>query len=450
MSKDHLHVPSGSFSPHQRPRYRQNSPFAEEEGLEPRFSFESTQVPSLLDIDVRNGVRTYPATSVATSAATASAEASIMSAQEQLAAMAELQAAQQQQMEAANTFANKQTEQLIESRRQLELAQQQISRLTEAFESLSTQQPQQPRPLTLTQAPKKKPELPPFDGKNILIWIRRIEAAYLRVGVTEAKDKFAWLESMFQVKLDPTIDSFLYGTNTEDDWTNFIAYLKQQYGPTTRQKAQKLLGDIPRHDLKPSQFFKQLVEDTKDVKVDDLRKEHLLRSIPPRIREIMGKEVEGMTGQEVADAADSFFDRQGKPLEKMSNAISHISNASTASSNTPSNAAASSFTPIFGDDEETEVNFVRRGGGGGGGGGGQHRSRSRNPRSRSRPNFSRNPSNGSSTQQQQQNDSKQSFAPGTCRFHRRFGDKSLKCVTDCPLFSSFKAKQGNGQGGRRQ
>ena len=455
MSNHHLHVPSGSFSPQQRPRYRQNSPFAEEEGLEPHFSFESAQVPSLLDIDVRNGVRTYPAapvaTSVAASAATASAEASIMSAQEELARMAELNANQQRQMDAANIFANKQTEQLLESRRQLELAQQQISKLTEAFESLSTQQPQQPRPLTLTQAPKKKPELPPFDGKNILIWIRRIEAAYVRVGVTEAKDKFAWLESMFQVKMDPTIDAFLYGTNTEDDWTEFITYLKKQYGPTQRQKAQKLLADIPRHDLKPSQFFKQLVEDTKDVKVDDIRKEHLLRSIPPRIREIMGKEVEGMTGQEVADAADSFFDRQGKPLEKMANPISHISNTLSTSSNTSSSASASSFTPSFGDDEETEVNFVRRGGGGGGGGGGgQHRSRSRNPRSRSRPNFGRNSSNGPSTQQHQQNDSKQSFAPGTCRFHRRFGEKTLKCVSDCPLFSSFKAKQGNGQGGRRQ
>ena len=144
----------------------------------------------------------------------------------------------------------------------------------------------------------KKPELPPFDSKNILIWIRRIEAAYYRVGVVAAKDKFAWLESMFQVKMDPTIDSYLYGTNTEDDWTNFLAYLKKQYGPTIKQKALKLMGDIPRHDLQPSQYLKQLEEDTQDVTVDHIRKQHLLKTIPPRLREIMGKEVEDMSAKE--------------------------------------------------------------------------------------------------------------------------------------------------------
>ena len=69
----------------------------------------------------------------------------------------------------------------------MQQAQQQIARLTDAFESLSTNQQQQPLPLTLTTAPKKKPELPQFDSKNVLIWIRRVEAAYQRVGVGEAK-----------------------------------------------------------------------------------------------------------------------------------------------------------------------------------------------------------------------------------------------------------------------
>merc|ERR1711911_194916 len=106
---------------------------------------------------------------------------------------------------------------------------------------------------------------------------------------------------MFQVKLNPTIDAFLYGTNTENDWSNFLQYLKDEYGPTTKQKALKLMGETQRHDIKPSQFLKQLEEDTKDVKVDDIRKEHLLKTIPPRIREIMGKDVESKTAKEVAE-----------------------------------------------------------------------------------------------------------------------------------------------------
>ena len=213
------------------------------------------------------------------------------------------------------------------------------------------------------------------------------------------------------------------------------------------------MGDIPRHDLQPSQYLKQLEEDTQDVTVDHIRKQHLLKTIPPRLREIMGKEVEDMSAQEVATMAESFFDRQGRPLEKISNPINHVSSASSASSNTSSNASSSSnaspstFTAAFSDEDETDVNFVRRNGGRNGQ---QQRGRSRNPRSQSRPNFKRNSSNASSTRQNQQNDSSSTHPPGTCLFHRRFGDKSRKCVTDCPCYKSFLASQGNGQGGRRQ
>ena len=372
-----------------------------------------------------------------------------MSAEEQLAKMAELNAAQQRQMDAANLFANRQAEQLLESQRQLQQAQQHIQKLSDAFEALSTQQQQQPRPLTLSQPPKKKPELPAFDSKNILIWIRRIEAAYHRVGVVEAKDKFAWLESMFKVNLNPSIDAFLYGTNTEEDWDDFIGYLKKEYAPTKKQKALKLMAEVPRHEMKPSQYLLQLVEDTKDVKVDDIRKEHLLKTLPPRIREIMGREVENMTAKEVAIMADDFFDRQGRPLEKNVSQINHITNSSSSSIAAASSSVippSSSFTAAF-SDNDMDINYVNRSNQHGSS---RQRSRSHNPRSSSKPSFNRN-SNGPSTGQPQ-GDPSFSHPQGTCRFHRRFGDKSTKCVTGCPRHSAFTAakKQGNGNGGRRQ
>ena len=461
----HPHVSSfdpAFLSTPQRQRYRPASPHAQEEGLGDLFDFTESRPLTLLDIDVRNGVRNYPPTMPETGAM-AQPPIAEMSLEQRLLHLTALAEEQQRQMAQVKEFANSQTEALKASKEQLDRqaqqlqdSQHQVSQLTTAFENLSTRRDEEPRPHSNTQAPKKKPELPPFDPKNIIIWIRRIEAAYIRVGVIEPKDKFAWLESMFQVGLDPTIDAFLYGDNTATDWDNFIAYLKKQYAPTIRHKAQKLLGEIQRHDLMPSQFFKQMVEDTKDVKVDDIRKEHLLRSIPPRIREMLGKEVESMTGEEVAAAADSFFDRKGKPLEKNVSVINNISNATPTSANTSANSTtSSSFTNAFVDNDETDVNFVRRGGGGGGGAGGrggQHRSRSRNPRSGSRPGFNRSSSSASSASQQNQQtqqQQQQSHPPGTCRFHRRFGDKSLKCVTDCPYFATFKSKQGNGQGGRR-
>ena len=276
-----------------------------------------------------------------------------------LQALAERQA---KQIEEGNAFQNQAATQLQDSQRQLEATQRNLTDLTAAFNSLSTQG----RPLTVSTAPKKKPELPPFDSKNVLIWIRRVEAAYSRAGVIDPKDKFAWMESIFQVKLDPQIDAYLYGTNTAQDWADFTSYLKLQYGPTKRQKAQKLLGEIPRHDLKPTQWLLQLKEDVKDIKIDHILKEHLLKSILSRIREIMGKEVEEMSSQEVAKLADDFFDRQGKPVERQAAAISHVLTAPSAAPTYPlppsHSSSSSSFTAAFSDDNDNAVNFVNKGG----------------------------------------------------------------------------------------
>ena len=373
-------------------------------------------------------------------------------AEERILALTALAEKQQKQIEEGNAFASRAASQLQESQRQLQVSQQAVTDLTKAFNDLSAQ----PQPLTVSSAPKKKPELPPFDSKNILIWIRRVESAYTRVGVVESKDKFAWLESIFQVKLDPQIDAYLYGTNTEQEWVDFIDYLKLRYGPTARQKAQKLMSDIPRHDLTPSQYLVQLNDDTKDITVDMIKREHLLKTIPPRIREIMGKEVEGMTAAEVAKVADTFFDRNGRPLEKHSTPINHVA-ASSTFSRTPSvalppstssySASSAPFTAAYSDDDNTDVNFVRRDNGRGKDRG---HSRSKNPRSNSRPPLSRS-SNASSTGSTQQ-PTQPSHPQGTCRWHRQFGNKSFKCATDCPRFKTFTAaqKSGNGQGGHRQ
>ena len=429
MSNDHLNVPyDPALNPPRRSRYRPSSPYDVDDGLEAHFRFPSP--------------------------APAARQQSIMEfTQDNFLALQALAQTQAKQIEDGNTFANDMAAQLQEAKRQQEASQKSIADLTNAFNNLNSNISSQSRPLTLSTPPKKKPELPPFDSKNILVWIRRVEAAYARVGIIEPKDRFAWMESIFQVGLDPQIDAYLYGTNTLQDWEDFIEYLKLQYGPTLRQKAQKLMGEIPRHDLKPSQYLLRLKDDVKDVEIDHILKEHVLKSIPPRIREIMGKEVEGLTAEQVAKQADDFFDRNGRPTEKISAPINHVTSSSNISSTSSASAAAMapaapSFTPAFSDDDEADVNFVNRGGQRN-----QDRGRSSNrgQRSRSRPAFNRQP-NASSTGSSSNNSSASAaFAAGTCRWHRRFGDKSLKCCTDCPLFKTFNAnkKPGNGQGGRR-
>ena len=427
MSREHLNVPHDtSANPRRRSRYRPSSPYDEDDGLTAHFSFPP------------------PARQQATMDFT----------QENFLALQALAQQQAKQIEEGNTFANDMATQLQESKRQQEASQKSIADLTNAFNNLNSNISSQARPLTLSTSPKKKPELPPFDSKNVLIWIRRVEAAYARVGIIEPKDRFAWMESIFQVGLDPQIDSYLYGTNTLQDWEDFIEYLKLQYGPTMRQKAQKLMGDIPRHDLKPSQYLLRLKDDVKEVEIDHILKEHVLRSIPPRIREIMGKEVEGLTAEQVAKQADDFFDRHGRPTEKTAAPINQVTPSSNASSTTTASAAAmaptpSSFTSAFSDDDDADINFVRRDGQRNNNNRG--RSFNRGQRSRSRPSFNRQPNSSSTGNPSNSSSASAAFAAGTCRWHRRFGDKSLKCTTDCPLFKSFNSsqKQGNGQGGRR-
>ena len=170
-----------------------------------------------------------------------------------------------------------------------------------------------------------------------------------------------------------------------------------------------------------------------------------------------------MTAAEVAKAADTFFDRNGRPLEKQTASINHVASQPTRSStpfssrpsaaspmpstlSSTTTAPPASFTAAF-SDEESDVNHVK---GGNFRNSNRGRSRSRAPRSQSRPGFNRF-NNNSSNANSNSNEQKSTFPPGTCRWHRRFGEKSLQCVTDCPRFKSFKASQqsGNGQGGRR-
>ena len=434
----HPHVQGVPFTP--APQHPA-SPIDVDEFLDNQIFGAASQRPTLRDIDIANGVVPPPFPTLI------SPQPTMELTEERFQALQALAESQAKQLEEANAFANRAAAQIQEQSRQLQASQQNIQDLTDAFNNLSSQ----PRPLTTTTAPKKKPDLPPFDSKNVLVWIRRVEAAYSRVGVIEPKDKFAWMEGIFQVKLDPQIDAFLYNdNNTAQNWSDFVEYLKLQYGPTLKQKTLKLMGEIPRHDLTPSQYLIQLKEDTKDVEIDHIRKEHLLRTIPPRIREIMGKEVETMSSDDVAKVADSFFDRKGKPLEKTAAPVNNISTAPSSSFTLPSPApssSSSSFTPAFSDEEDTDVNFVRRGNNRGNDRG---RSRNRGQRSQSRPNQNRFP-NSSSTGSGSQESKPSSSQPGLCRWHRLFGDKSRKCVTDCARFKSFTSSQqsGNGQGGRR-
>ena len=355
-------------------------------------------------------------------AAAAASTGNMPTIEEQLEQFRQLATRQQEQIDAQNN----QMAALAEQHRQ---SQQSVVQLSAALQTLTTVTSRPP-------PPKKKPDIPPFDKSNILIWIRRLNAAYERQDITLPKDKFAFLESSFDVALNPKINSFLYGDNTEESWDLFIAYLKEEYGPTRRQKAAKLIREVPRQGLKPSQFMAQLNEDTEGVTVDDIKKEHLLKSLPPRIREYLGKNAETKTADEIAAWADNFFDRQGNPIEKTLNTINNV--------NPSHQPTSSTLTPAFSDEEADDINAIQRG----------NASRGRFSRSRSRATGSSNQRSPSAAKSSQRGRSTsfprgQSIVNGLCWFHTKWGDKAQKCADGCKHYNK-SSNQGNARGGRRQ
>ena len=378
---------------------------------------------SLLSIDQNNGPRLDVANPAAAAAAAAQQQQlppqpTMPTVEEQLAKFRRIAEQQQAQLQ---RYEQQQEAQMAA----FQQSQQSVAQLSQALAALtangtaSTAQPGTQR---------KRPEMPPWDPKRINVWIRRLTAAYQRAGVVSAKDKFAFLESTFEVAASPKINEFLYGTNTDQDWDNFLAFLRTEYGTTIRQKAELLIKEYPRQGLRPTQYLSQMNDDTQGVEIDHIKREQLLKSLPLRVRELLGKSVETMTAQQVADKADQYFDRQGNLLERHHNSISSIEQKQSTSS----------FTAAYSDnDVDDNVNHIRQGATSGNG---------RPARSKSRFNGKQNPQNGG---RQRSASSFTKIVDGECGYHRKFGDKSYKCADGCKKQHLMK-KAGNDKGGRRQ
>ena len=64
------------------------------------------------------------------------------------------------------------------------------------------------------QQRNRKPNLPAFDPKNIDTWLRRMNAAFNRLGITEPKLKFSHIDEKIPSDTDPIINDFLCGATT--------------------------------------------------------------------------------------------------------------------------------------------------------------------------------------------------------------------------------------------
>ena len=325
----------------------------------------------------------------------------------------------------------------------------------DAITSLSTA-------LTGLSVSSRKPDLPPFDKNAIEKWIRRVESAYIRAGISLPAEKFAFIESQFPVDEDPAVDEFLFGPATTDNWEAFCTYLRRRHGKTKRQKTAALLEPIQMDGKTPSQYYAKLRQNYDNITLDDIVKEVCLRQLPMDLQQTMCKDIEKMNAKDMMEFADKFFNPDGSRLHKRPQSVNAV-----GASNPPSAAASASaasnnnanFSQPFqdNDDESDEVNFVR---------GRQNVSRGRqngngfdNARSKSRGKYNNSGGNGhnnnngfrngggsynNNSNNSRNNDNNRRDDPSLCFYHNAFGDRARKCDVGCA-----RAKSGNGQSPRQ-
>ena len=318
---------------------------------------------------------------------------------------------------------------------------------------------------TIQQQSMRKPSVPPFDPKNIDQWIRRVNAAFDRLNITNPKFKFAHLDEKIPNDKDPRLNDFMSGAPSQENWDALIAYLRKKHGRTIKQMANSVITGTAREGRCPSQLWSVMKERAGTVTLDDIMKEQFIKALPSCVREHMQTKTKGKSGKEVAEIADEYFDPDGKLIEQPSSASGvnsirssnppsttrpptsslkqHDSSISCASASPPE--STSTFTNAFGDDDrvDSDVHAVRFKQG-------QKQSfnvQNRNPRSKSRGRpFSQGAgnsvtdSNSNHRSQSRYNSNPRPNNDKVCFYHKKYGQNAEKCEAHCMLHSTFTPK----------
>ena len=170
----------------------------------------------------------------------------------------------------------------------------------------------------------------------------------------------------------------------------------------------------------------------------------------------LAQDHETMTAAELSEAADAFYDKDGRPIHSSTTtsvnaiggggSVNFNPNASSNVSSRPSTASNSSsssngFTGAFNDDNN-DVNVIRQ-------------------RQAQKQRYNNNNGTGSSNGSRSSNSSRNNNnnndryasksspigANGLCHFHDKFGSDACKCVSGCKRWSSHSA--GKGQASRQ-
>ena len=294
----------------------------------------------------------------------------------------------------------------------------------------------------------RKPDLPPFDKANIDVWIRRVENAFTRAAIISVKDKFAFLESKIGADADPKItEYFCTSPLTNDTWDEFVAYLKKRYGRTKRQQVQSLISGTEFDGLQPSAVVSLMKEKAGSITIDDIIKEHVYRRLPVDLQRQLAQEADTMTAGEFSELADSFYDRDGRPLHaSTSTSVNAIGGGVSASINpnasSSSSSSTASFTAAFSQGETNDINAVRARQGQKQ----RYNNNNNNNNNNNRPSSNNNNNNSGRNNNNNDRYSKPNVPKiqpnGLCRSHDKFGDDAYTCASGCRRWSSFQAGKG--------
>ena len=247
---------------------------------------------------------------------------------------------------------------------------------------------------------------------------------------------------------DPKVIEFLCADPPTDAiWTSFLSYLRKRYGRTRRQRIQSLITGTDFNGLQPSAVCAAMKEKAGTVTVDDIIKEQLYRRLPVDLQRQLAQEAESMNASELAELADAFFDKDGRPLHAASNTsvnaigggVSNSFNpnasapnlsssstsvhAATAAQYRPSDADA--FTSAF-EDDAFDVNAIRA-----------PKQRQNNS---SRPQNSVNNSANRYSNSSKRENLTTIGNDGICGYHRKFQNDAFKCASGCRNWPKFQSK----------
>ena len=322
---------------------------------------------------------------------------------------------------------------------------------------------------TAGQQKMKKPSLPPFDPKNIDTWLRRMNAAFDRLSITDAKLKFSHIDEKIPSDTDPVINDYMCGSQTNEKWNDFVEYLRQKHGKTTKERAFAVIEGTEREGRTPTQLWSVMMDRAGKITLDDVHKEQLLKRLPSDVqRHLEAQGIEGKDGKEVAAMADVFYTKEGKLKHNSSSTgINSIrqdarplpsalrsANASPtrSSTSTTHSSEAAGFTTPF-EEDASDVNAVRfkqgqrqrfniSNGSSSNNSSQRNRSQSRGRSSNNDNNSNNRYSSNGGRFASSSNSNNSNKSNKVCYYHITHGDKAEKCEDGCMLFAKHSAAKG--------